>query len=122
MGSGKNRKKSDQTLIRRPKRAVVLESEGGNIGQQDVAGVAADMCISTFQVEVTKSTVVIERAKVELILEGELYACYILGHRIGVLSAKRSEMVSKCSSIGIKYSGLIVEEKGNTYARFTRVA
>lgn len=122
MGSGNKRKKTDQTLLRRPKRAVVIEAEGGNGGQQDVASTAADMCVSTFQVEVIKSAFVVKNAKVELVLEGELYACYILGHRIGVLGSKRSQMIANCSSIGIKYSGSIVEEKNTTYARFRRVA
>jgi hypothetical protein len=121
MGSGRNRKGNDQPLIRRPKKAVEGIGVGG-IGVEDEVATIADKCPLTFQVEVIKSGFVMKGARLELIREGELYAYYISGHRVGILSKKMSETIITCVDMGIKYSGAVVEEKEKVYARFTRVA
>ncbi|MCC8410490.1 hypothetical protein LJ707_16225 [Mucilaginibacter sp. UR6-1] len=123
MGSATKRKQNDQPLIRRPIHTRIDPTKEGNGNPSvDIADVAANMCPFKFQVEVTRSGIIMKGARLELIPEGDLYAYYISGHRISALSKKRSEMITNCQSIGIRYKGEIVEEKEKTYARFTRVA
>ncbi|HVT85195.1 MAG TPA: hypothetical protein VHD35_08315 [Chitinophagaceae bacterium] len=119
MGSGKNRKENDQPIIRRPmKRGFTgIEAPGDN------GSVVADICLPSFEQRVKKSSLTVQGIPVRLQKEGNGYAICIGENIIGMLSAKNSVLVTKCSALGVKYIGKIVVNKSNAYAaRFTRIS
>lgn len=116
MGSGNNnRKKSDSVLIKRPK--ATATAAGGSVG----AGEPADVCIPSFEVKVEKSSLTHAGAPVRLAAGLPHWKMYIGSNELGKLSAELSEMIYKCSSWGIHYSGKIVMKNKSPYARFLRV-
>ena len=114
MGSGTNRKKNDQTIIRIPKTASI------NI-PADSAEQAAEICKVSFDVVIFNKAFAVKNAAVELLLIGNLYGVYLAGTEIGKLTERQSSMVTKCAELGVKYKGSLVEDKGDVYARFIRV-
>jgi hypothetical protein len=115
MGSGPKRKENDQPIIRIPK--VAAMGIPADLGEQ-----AADLCKASFDVLVTNKAFAIKNETVELILNGNLYIISLAGTEIGKLTERQSTMVTKCIELGVKYKGKIIEDKGELYARFTRVA
>lgn len=114
MGSGTNRKKNDQTIIRIPK-AVSIGLPA------DSAEQAADLCKVSFDATITNRAFAVKNATIQLVSIGNLYGFYLAGTEIGKLTERQSIMVTKCAELGVKYKGSIVEDKGNVYARFIRV-
>ena len=115
MGSGTKRKKNDQPIIRIPKAAAA------NI-PADSAELAADICKVSFDVIIVNKAFAIKNATLELVLVNNLYLIYLAGAEIGQLTDRQSNMVTRCAELGVKYKGKVVEDKGDVYARFVRVA
>ena len=115
MGSRTKRKENDQPIIRVPKISGVEQIKGKP--EQ-----AFDICKVSFDVIVTNRAFAIVNAPVQLILRGSIYAIDLAGTEVGKLTDRQSTMVTKCVELGVKYKGKIVEEKGEVYARFVRIA
>jgi len=118
MGSGRkeNRKGSDKVIIRTPKGGFPMGS-GISIPDQ-----VADVCPASMQVKVRQTPPVQHGVAVQLKKQGEGYAVILQGETIGTLSKRQSETMSRCKSLGIRYTGSIVIINGGAYARFSRVA
>ncbi|MES2266840.1 MAG: hypothetical protein V4520_08775 [Bacteroidota bacterium] len=115
MGSGKKRKDNDQVIIRIPK--AIESNIPADSGEQ-----AAEICKPSFDVVITNKAFTIKNVSVELVLIDSRYRVYLSGTELAKLTDRQSSMIIKCGELGVKYKGSIVEEKGETYARFLRVA
>lgn len=119
MGSGTVRKENDAPIIKRPIKKALIGSEIPDIG-----GIAADVCIPSFDQKVKKNNLTYPGVKVRLQIEAatytSIYSIYIGENVIGILNEKHSKMVKRCSALGVQYFGKIILKKGSPYARFTR--
>jgi hypothetical protein len=115
MGSTNKRKNNDQPIIKRPKESTMGKPK-------DIPEQVADLCKVSFDVKVDGKPFIAKDANIELVENNSIYNIFLLGTQIGSLNEKLSGMVTKCSELGVKYKGRIVEDKQSFYARFIRVA
>jgi len=121
MGSGTNRKKSDAPIIRTPKASGNTGGGGYNKSPDEIANV----CISSFQIEIIKHPTLKESMPAIMVKnKNDIFEVFVSNKKVGILSKNRSEMVDRCQEMGVKYSGILVESgKGDNkklYARFQR--
>lgn len=116
MGSASNRNKGDQPRIKLPKAILTGTGIGYNMGD-----ISADQCPISFQCKVAETHLAVHGLHVTLEQSGDRYRIMISGTEIGILNTSQSKVINNCSGIDIYYSGKIVIQKNNTYARFQRV-
>lgn len=110
------RKKNDAPIIRVP---VSFDSVmGGAI--KGLPEIASDTCPASFDEKLETSPILKSGLKCFLEKRGERYSIIILATEVGIVSKRNSAKISKCLELGIKYTGLIVFQKGEYYARFFR--
>ncbi|RZK27025.1 MAG: hypothetical protein EOO43_00980 [Flavobacterium sp.] len=122
MGSSDKRKTKDQIIIKRPKSLVNTTSDISGSSSSDLPEEISNTCPPSLQITVTKNNLVAKGIKVDLVLIDRIYKVQLGGAIIGQFTERQSNTIAKCSELGVKYKGLIVEDKGIFYARFIRVA
>lgn len=109
-----DRNNKDSVTIREP----LLPNGAGRRSRQDQI---ATNCEFSFHVKVKESPLVKKDVPVMLQKHGAEYYILVLGSVIGKLNSKQAKMVEACARLGVTYSGKIIEESKETYARFTRI-
>ena len=118
MGSDKHskRKRSDAPIIRIP---ISFSSIVGE-NKKGIPEIVSETCPTSFQEPVENSPFLRDGIKVFLEKRNERYAIMIQATQIGLLSKRNSLKISKCLELGVRYSGKIVIQKEQYYARFFR--
>lgn len=121
MGSGTGlRKRSDTVFIKKPKQAAVIAG-GGGIQFTDTDQ-TNNICVVSFETKVKKSSLTVPGVKITFRKTAGGYNLLIGENQIGKLRKKDADMVSLCKTLGVEYSGQIIERKNEVYARFYRIS
>jgi len=106
MGSGTKRKPNDNVLINRP---IGMGIGGAN---EDLNIV----CPPTFRVKLATPKPLPEGTHLDLEKETIFYS----GQKVGSLTSSQIATVTKCLTLGYRYSGKVVNENNKQYGVFTR--
>lgn len=118
MGSGKNRKKTDTTIIRTPKQYL---GTGFGSFRPTKSDTVAEVCLASFDVKISPSPYTKEKLQVSLTKVGDTFLITAGIVELGNLNKRQASMVSRCLELGVKYRGSIIKNKEEWYARFFRI-
>ena len=111
MGSGGKRKTNDSVRINLPQ-----DNSGKGGGNGGAAEDINRVCPVAFEVRIKPKLNLPTGTAVSLIDGKELF---VSGERVGELPTKYQEIIKRCASGGIKYSGRVINRgKDKIYARF----
>jgi hypothetical protein len=112
MGSGSKRKGNDTLIINRP-RPEGTATGGGSSGGEDINRV----CPPAFDVGIKPPRPIPDGTPVTV--KGQ--ELYIHGDRVGKLTSKNEEVLTRCADHGIGYAAAVVNRRGKAYAHFSQV-
>lgn len=115
MGSGTTRKQNDEVIINRPKYKRGSGSGGGGhiqTPQEDMNTV----CPSTFRVKLTTSKPLPEGVHLHIEKGNIIY----YGQKVGSLTKSQMATVSRCATVGFRYTGEVVSKNNKQYGVFKR--
>lgn len=125
MGSNSTqRKKADSPIIRTPK--VLTSSNKGGSGSGAGGGYkqdeVANVCIPSFEIKV-ETDIPLKKEQAVFIRKNkdDVYDVLAGTKLLATLSKKVSDMIAKCTDMGVVYIGTIIQKRnGDFYARFLR--
>jgi len=112
MGSGTSRKSNDSVIINRPKIQRGSGTGGGQGHNRDMNSI----CPPTLKVRLNPKKPLPEGSHLTLEKENIVF----FDQKVGLLTKAQLTTLTRCIAEGFRYSGKVVNEKGNQYGVFTR--